>query len=187
MSNKERCAFENLMPTSSTTFQQEKPDSKPMTEARPVTHYELDARLSATEARMDARIDRIEAVAEVIRKGYEEMREEMKALRTDVKTETNSAKREFRAISFGLLLAMLTTVFAVMQINSSLISGTVAAMQHGVATSEQTQDMRKTMEATVSEVRDMRKTMEATISEVRDMRKELAAARGLKNQASRNN
>ena len=155
-----------------------------MTEARPVTHYELDARLSATEARMDARIDRIEATVEVIRKGSEkilrdnenmrkEIREEMKAIRTDVRAETNSAKREFRAISFGLLLAMLTTVFAVMQINSSLISGTISAVQHGIATSEQAQDMRK--------------MMEVTISEVQDIRKELAAARSLKNQAARNN
>ena len=118
-------------------------EGNPVNDTRHVTHYELDARLSATEARMDARIDRIEIIVENIEK------------------TTDAARREFRGIALALMLAMIAAVFSMWQINSSLISGTVSAMQHGINTSEHNQSLLKSVNEAVVEIRESRKEIAA--------------------------
>lgn len=97
---------------------------------RSVSQYEMDAKLETIEAKLDARVSRIEGIAQ------------------DIKSETSSARKEFRSIALAIILAIVGAVWAMWQINSSLISGTIAAFESGKNMSAAQTDIKRQIEET---------------------------------------
>ena len=97
---------------------------------RRVSQYEMDAKLETIEAKLDARVSRIEGIAQ------------------DIKSETSSARKEFRSIALAIILAIVGAVWAMWQINSSLISGTIAAFESGKNMSAAQTDIKRQIEET---------------------------------------
>ena len=109
----------------------EKSDDKcaVMNDGRYVTHYKLDARLSAAEARMDARIDRIETLleksAEQTQKALAEMHKSM-----------SETKASFRWMYWTLVAIIIASVFAIWQTTRTTVPNAISAMDYGRVTAE---------------------------------------------------
>ena len=97
---------------------------------RSVSQYEMDAKLETIEAKLDARVSRIEGIAQ------------------DIKSETSSARKEFRGLVLAIILAVVGAVWAIWQINSSLISGTIAAFESGKNTTIAQTEIKRQIEET---------------------------------------
>ena len=112
----ERCMLDAIVSASD----RKRPESRPMSEARPVSHYELDAKLELTETRlsaaMDVRISKIESTAESIRQIAEKIlldnakiRAEMKTTREEMKAETEKIREEVKVETRTIREEMKTT------------------------------------------------------------------------------
>lgn len=116
---------------------------------RSVSQYEMDAKLETIETKLDARVSRIEGIAQ------------------DIKSETSSARKEFRGIALAIVLAIVGAVWAMWQINSSLISGTIAAFESGKNMSAAQTDIKRQIEETdkrLSAIDDRLKIIDNQIS-----------------------
>jgi hypothetical protein len=129
----------HLNPTSNLSTPQGPIDDsgKPPYDGRMVSHYELDAKLEAIEARADARMSRFE-------ERMDQAIQEMQRDRVEIKAEMAESRKEFRAMASSMRTTVIVTgatsviaiVLGVAAFNATVLSNMVASFESGKNTAD---------------------------------------------------
>lgn len=127
---------------------------KPPYDGGMVSHYELNAKLEAIEARADARMSRFE---ERMDQAIQEMRRD----RAEIKTEMSESRKEFRTMASSMKTTVIVTgatsviaiVLGVAAFNATVLSNMVASFESG----------RNTADAIAKAADQLRQAQELTV------------------------
>jgi len=134
-----------------------------MAEPATVTRHELESRLEVFEKVNDAHMVRIETLIDTIRSETSEFKSELRAVRTEQRSDAHSLKTTF-------LVTAVSCFFGIGALNFSLVSNMLSAFESGKSTAttltQATEQMKQTQEQlkSLQERFDRQATLAAHVS-----------------------
>lgn len=147
----------------STTIKNSAPSTGATSSTAMVSHYELDAKLEAIEARADARMSRFE---ERIDQAIVEMRRDREDIKSEFKADKTERRAEMRGLKITIVTTAIATVIGLYAANISLIQTMFASYESGKSTASAITQATEQLKQTQQQLETIQKSLLDTRSTV---------------------